>query len=269
MTIDYEDDDLILYDEDSEPEDEESPESGADTEEDDDDNNLFVNRSLLDRWLAKDAGNFERLEQLRQQRAKARAARRKTGKSVGFFPIDLITMLGLSPTRFVDGWKTFLKFMSLGERTSGQTDRNAGLYYSRKKIAFWIGLFNSAFFIPAGGDLLLLLLSSFGCKFALRSMGKGPFLGRAFYFILAFAAFELAWNAFKSLLRMILNVMEEACNTVESAKKEAATARKAQREQKAKADAEKAKAEQKTKTEPTPAKPIKPSGRGRNRSSGG
>lgn len=278
IKLDEYNEDLVFYNEEAETEDTET----EGTEEDDFsqyDENPFTDRSLLDQWVADDTGDVEFLEKLRQLKAERRAKRRKTGRTTGNFLIELLTMLTFSPTRFFAGWDTFSKFLHLGESSLDGNDRIAGKLYKRKKYAFCAGILTLSFILPTISELIGFGLGAWGLKVAIVKLGSGGFFHKLWFLVVAIVAYAAAWNFFKSILKSIIGVMEESYNTVTEAKNKADKARKAQEEKKRAAEkaveeARKQRQKQKiaSKTgDPAskPTQPVRPSGRGRYRQSGG
>lgn len=262
-------DELVFYNEETDEEYGSSEEFGEEVADEFGDS--FVNRPFLRKWLADDTDDTNFLEKLRQQKIADRKNRRKTNKITGNFLLDVLVMLTFSPDRFFAGWEIFSNFYHLGERTAKKTNRNAGLLYKRKKFAFWAGILSLSFIVPLVGELIGLFLGIFGLKYGIRSLGKGAFFGKTWAIIVVIVAFEVAWNFFKSILKSILGVMEEAYNTVMRTKAEVEKTKKAQAAKKAAEEKAKEKeAAQNGKKDPPPkAAPIRPSGRGHFRQSGG
>ena len=275
MKYEENDEELVFYDESME-----EPETAEDPDEEDAEfsrmiDNPYIGKSQVYRLMADDTDDPDILRRLAEKAANDRIWRRKTSRKTGVFWLDLLVMLTFSPYRVAAGWKTFSEFRHLGDCRPDEKGNmpdwtECEKLYQRKKNIFWASIMSMTFLRPAIIEVLLLLFCMWRIGPAIAALKGGFSLWRL---IVAFVLFEGALNVGKSLLRSLLDVMKATCETVLSKKKDADKARKAQEaaEKKAREEAKKTKeARKKPATEASSAsQPIRPSGRGRYRQSGG
>lgn len=274
MRFDDNDDELVFYNE---------AETNDITEGADEDeftrpiSNPFISQAEIDALL--DGDDSDAMSLLKERRYKDRIKRRKTGKSVGDFKFDLLAALTFSPSRFVAELKTFLDYVRLGQYREDEEgnlpdEAECDQLYQAKKVIFWHTVTKQSFLWPAIFEILILLMAVFGFKSGMSQLMRSFGLFRLFMVIAALIA---GWVSFKSILRSVISVMRTTHDAVIDKKKDADKAKKAQlAQQEARRKAqEKERREAMRRQTPAPAEedhseePIRPSGRGRYRRSGG
>ncbi len=274
MRFDDNDDELVFYNE---------AETNDITEGADEDeftrpiSNPFISQAEIDALL--DGDDSDAMSLLKERRYKDRIKRRKTGKSVGDFKFDLLAALTFSPSRFVAELKTFLDYVRLGQYREDEEgnlpdEAECDQLYQAKKVIFWHTVTKQSFLWPAIFEILIFLMAVFGFKSGMSQLMRSFGLFRLFMVIAALIA---GWVSFKSILRSVISVMRTTHDAVIDKKKDADKAKKAQlAQQEARRKAqEKERREAMRRQAPAPTKenhseePIRPSGRGRYRRSGG
>lgn len=238
--------------------------------------NPFISQAEIDALL--DGDDSDAMSLLKERRYKDRIKRRKTGKSVGDFKFDLLAALTFSPSRFVAELKTFLDYVRLGQYREDEEgnlpdEAECDQLYQAKKVIFWHTVTKQSFLWPAIFEILILLMAVFGFKSGMSQLMRSFGLFRLFMVIAALIA---GWVSFKSILRSVISVMRTTHDAVIDKKKDADKAKKAQlAQQEARRKAQEKERREAERQKPAPAEedqseePIRPSGRGRYRRSGG
>lgn len=274
---DNDDEELVFYNEAEEPETNDIAEGADEDEFTRPISNPFISQAEIDALL--DGDDSDAMCLLKERRYKDRIKRRKTGKSVGDFKFDLLAALTFSPSRFVAELKTFLDYVRLGqyredEKGNLPNEAECDQLYQAKKVIFWHTVTKQSFLWPAIFEILILLMAVFGFKSGMSQLMRSFGLFRLFMVIAALIA---GWVSFKSILRSVISVMRTTHDAVIDKKKDADKAKKAQlAQQEARRKAqEKERREAMRRQTPAPTEenhseePIRPSGRGRYRRSGG
>lgn len=274
---DNDDEELVFYNEAEEPETNDIAEGADEDEFTRPISNPFISQAEIDALL--DGDDSDAMCLLKERRYKDRIKRRKTGKSVGDFKFDLLAALTFSPSRFVAELKTFLDYVRLGqyredEKGNLPNEAECDQLYQAKKVIFWHTVTKQSFLWPAIFEILIFLMAVFGFKSGMSQLMRSFGLFRLFMVIAALIA---GWVSFKSILRSVISVMRTTHDAVIDKKKDADKAKKAQlAQQEARRKAqEKERKEAMRRQAPAPTEenhseePIRPSGRGRYRRSGG
>lgn len=279
MRFEENDEELVFYNEAEEPEVKPEPEDinlrDADLERLAD--NPFVSQAEFDR-LAGDRAGIRKRQQATRDRE--RAERRKTNRLVGSFWLDALCMFTFSPYKFSAGRKTFSEFIRLGayipDKYGNLPDEvECDIMYQQKKLLFYKNLFNKDSLIMMALELAAFLLAVWGMKYGIAQLRAGHW-GLWSLFILI-VAIIVCWNVIKTFLRSMLKAMRDTCDKIAKDKEDADKAKKAQlAQQEARRKAqEKERREAMRRQTPAPTEedhseePIRPSGRGRYRRSGG
>jgi hypothetical protein len=274
---DNDDEELVFYNEAEEPETNDIAEDADEDEFTRPVGNPFISQAEIDALL--DGDDSDAMSLLKERRYKDRIKRRKTGRSVGNFKFDLLAALTFSPSRFVAELKTFLDYVRLGQYREDEEgnlpdEAECDQLYQAKKVIFWHTVTKQSFLWPAIFEILILLMAVFGFKSGMSQLMRSFGLFRLFMVIAALIA---GWVSFKSILRSVISVMRTTHDAVIDKKKDADKAKKAQlAQQEARRKAqEKERKEAMRRQAPAPTEenhseePIRPSGRGRYRRSGG
>lgn len=274
---DNDDEELVFYNEAEEPETNDIAEGADEDEFTRPVGNPFISQAEIDALL--DGDDSDAMSLLKERRYKDRIKRRKTGRSVGNFKFDLLAALTFSPSRFVAELKTFLDYVRLGQYREDEEgnlpdEAECDQLYQAKKVIFWHTVTKQSFLWPAIFEILILLMAVFGFKSGMSQLMRSFGLFRLFMVIAALIA---GWVSFKSILRSVISVMRTTHDAVIDKKKDADKAKKAQlAQQEARRKAqEKERREAMRRQTPAPTEenhseePIRPSGRGRYRRSGG
>ena len=274
---DNDDEELVFYNEAEEPETNDIAEDADEDEFTRPISNPFISQAEIDALL--DGDDSDAMCLLKERRYKDRIKRRKTGRSVGNFKFDLLAALTFSPSRFVAELKTFLDYVRLGQYREDEEgnlpdEAECDQLYQAKKVIFWHTVTKQSFLWPAIFEILILLMAVFGFKSGMSQLMRSFGLFRLFMVIAALIA---GWISFKSILRSVISVMRTTHDAVIDKKKDADKAKKAQlAQQEARRKAqEKERKEAMRRQAPAPTEenhseePIRPSGRGRYRRSGG